>query len=389
MFCGETFPLIYCFSVKCTIFLLLCYQQISIAQQVINSLYLPPKEILSRTDKDTAYNLYHNKNKTIAEISEIIDVPINDLNELLNPPEFIKESDYRVKEYEFLTTEESINDRNLSFTQEVSDKLSTYGIKRLLKINRLKLSSVQTGFSRQEPIDKDLYEVYSMDDFILTNRNSVKAKYTSSKGNKVDILPGVENFGEGIFIEFSKDKIIDWYKGNSQNNMFIERIQNLARNARISEFGLTEEKNKMIQEPEYLAKFLLIHTFSHILIKELEFLVGYPATSLSERLYINENKMQGILIYTIAGAEGSFGGLVSQANTERFIKILHSAIIRAQDCASDPICYNSEGQGIGGLNLAACYSCTLLPETSCEEFNSYLDRGILIDKTENFGFYNF
>ncbi len=95
--------------------------------------------------------------------------------------------------------------------------------------------------------------------------------------------------------------------------------------------------------------------------------------------------MQGVLIYTMAGAEGSFGGLVSQSNPERFVKIVESALERAKDCASDPICYNSEGQGIGGLNLAACYSCSLLPETSCEEFNSYLDRALLIDK--DYGFY--
>jgi hypothetical protein len=129
-----------------------------------------------------------------------------------------------------------------------------------------------------------------------------------------------------------------------------------------------------------LTMFILIHTFAHILIKELEFLAGYPAASLQERLYINQNDMQGVLIYTIAGAEGSYGGLVSQANPERFAKIIVSALVRAKDCASDPICYHSDGQGIGGLNLAACYSCGLLPETSCEEFNSYLDRAVLIHR---------
>ena len=141
----------------------------------------------------------------------------------------------------------------------------------------------------------------------------------------------------------------------------------------------------MISNLSYLAKFIFIHTFSHILVKELKFLTGYSASSISERLYINEDDMQGVLIYTMAGAEGSFGGLVSQANSERFTKILYSALARAKDCASDPICYHSEGQGVGGLNLASCYSCGLLPETSCEEFNSYLDRAMLID-TE-FGFY--
>lgn len=94
----------------------------------------------------------------------------------------------------------------------------------------------------------------------------------------------------------------------------------------------------------------------------------------------------GFLIYTVAGAEGSYGGLVSQANEKDFFRILKSALIRATDCASDPICYHSEeGQGIGGLNMAACYSCSLLPDITCEEFNCFLDRALLID--EDFGLF--
>lgn len=131
---------------------------------------------------------------------------------------------------------------------------------------------------------------------------------------------------------------------------------------------------------------MLIHTLSHIPIKELEFMVGYPATSMNERLFIDEVEMFGILIYTVTGAERSFGGLVSQGKEDIFRNILLSALNRATDCASDPVCLNSmDGQGVGGLNIAACYSCTLLPETSCEEFNSFLDRGLLIDN--NLGFF--
>lgn len=353
---------------------------------ITNSLYLPHKDTLSKDDKLTAYNLMHNKGKTIEDISDFLDIPLSSLNELFNPSDFIKETDYRLKEYLFLTTEESPDDNNLSYEEEKSDELIKFGISKLLKIKRLKLSSVQTGYSRQEPIDKDLYAEYSMDDFVPASRHSVKAKYTSSKGNKTEILPGVESFGEGIFIDFNADKLGNWFNEQSKNENFNKRIKIIEDNAINSSFNLSEEKQKMVENPAYLSKFLFLHTFSHILIKELEFLVGYPATSLSERLYINENDMQGILIYTIAGAEGSFGGLVSQANSDRFLKIVNSALVRAKDCASDPICYNSEGQGIGGLNLAACYSCTLLPETSCEEFNSYLDRAILIDN--EFGYYS-
>ena len=48
------------------------------------------------------------------------------------------------------------------------------------------------------------------------------------------------------------------------------------------------------------------------------------------------------------------------------------------------------GQGRDSLNLAACYSCTLVPETSCEEYNVFLDRGVVIGTVENpnMGFYS-
>ncbi len=358
---------------------------------ITNSLYLPTLEIKKEV-KDKIKTLYELADKSAEDIQEKINtnqlqLTISQIEEVMFPEnqDFIKEVDYRLREYQYLTTNESPDDKNLVFEQENSDQLVSFGITKLLKINRLKLTSVQTGYSRQEPIDKDLFANKTMEDFISVSKHAVKAKYTTSKGKNTKLLPGIESFGEGIFIDFDKEKISTWFEKQSKNEPFNKRISILKNNAENSSFRLSEEKEKMFANLEYLATFLFIHTFSHILIKELEFLTGYPATSLSERLYINENDMQGVLIYTMAGAEGSFGGLVSQANSERFTKILNSALARAKDCASDPICYHSEGQGVGGLNLASCYSCGLLPETSCEEFNSYLDRAMLIDN--EFGFF--
>jgi hypothetical protein len=69
-------------------------------------------------------------------------------------------------------------------------------------------------------------------------------------------------------------------------------------------------------------------------------------------------------------------------------KILEPALVRAKDCASYPICFltgdDGQGQGVSGTNLAACYSCAMLPETSCEEFNRFLDRKILVDEQMGF-----
>lgn len=359
---------------------------------ITNSLYLP-SVIIKKEVKDQIKTLYELAGLSSEQIkakinNKEIHLTTNQIDEILFPEnqDFIKEIDYRFREYQYLKTNSSPDDKNLIFEQEESKELKDIGISKLLKINRLKLTSVQTGYSRQEPIDKDLFANNSMDDFIPVSKHAVKAKYTSSKGNRTKILPGIESFGEGIFIDFDKSKITDWYNQQAKNPDFNRRIELLKNNAETSSYRITEEKEKMFANIEYLSTFIFIHTFSHILIKELEFLTGYPATSISERLYVNEENMQGVLIYTMAGAEGSFGGLVSQANSERFVKILNSALARAKDCASDPICYNSEGQGIGGLNLACCYSCGLLPETSCEEFNSYLDRALLIDNT--FGIYN-
>jgi len=353
---------------------------------ITNSLYLPTSNI-SREVEQKINTLYNDAEFTVEQIERKLQITKQQIEEVINPKnyDFVKEVDYRLGEYKYLTTQESPEDRNLSFESIQLDELDKFGICQLLKVGRLKMSSVQTGYSRQEPIDKDLFADYSMNDFIPVNRYTIKPKYTSSKGNKTNILPGIESFGEGIFVDFDKEKISEWFNRNIQNNDFKQRLDTLSENAQNSTYRLTEEKQCIVSKQAYLAKFILIHTFLHILIKELEFLTGYPATSLSERLYINENDMDGILIYTIAGAEGSYGGLVAQARPDRFIKIIKSALARARDCASDPICYHSEGQGIGGLNLASCYSCGLLPETSCEEFNSYLDRRMLIDK--DFGFY--
>lgn len=94
--------------------------------------------------------------------------------------------------------------------------------------------------------------------------------------------------------------------------------------------------------------------------------------------------MNGVLIYTIAGSEGSYGGLTSLCDDNKIGKLIQSAMIRAKDCATDPICYHTSGQGVGYLNLSACFSCSLLPETSCEMFNSFLDRRVLIDNELGF-----
>jgi hypothetical protein len=134
---------------------------------------------------------------------------------------------------------------------------------------------------------------------------------------------------------------------------------------------------------EITPRLVVIHTLAHALIDQLALDAGYPAASLRERLYIAED-MEGLLIYTATtDSAGSLGGLIAQGETERLEHTLRSAIARSAWCSADPVCIEAEGQGTDALNLAACHVCALLPETSCEEMNTLLDRALLVGTPEN------
>lgn len=343
---------------------------------IFNSIFIPiAKEEELTAEQKNQIAVLNNLSFTPEEIADRINVDISIVKASLGigaeiERELETEEQYRLKEYNYILSENQSTYANFISEKMVAETLSQYGIKSLTKIKRLKMTSVQTGYTRQEPYDRDEF---------LRDGSTAKVMYTSRWANEARYLPAVESYGEGVLIELDKTAIEQWYEANK--DVITNRVNRLKKNALGSENIISKAELSEFHS----AKYLLIHTLSHILIKELEFLCGYPATSICERLYDDESDMQGVLIYTIAGTEGSYGGLVSQGNVGRFEKLLQSALTRACDCASDPVCYNSESQGIGGQNLAACYSCALLPENSCENFNSYLDRAVLIDS--EFGFF--
>ena len=280
------------------------------------------------------------------------------------------ENEYRYDEYKFITEKDNEDiEGKLIFSKVNKNYYQNILIKSVYKMSKIKMTSVQTSYTRQEPIS---IESYLEDNEEETKKKTpIIKKFTSEKGENTKYLPAVESYGEGVFFEFNDDALNEWINNNPKIK---ERIEEIERNHRNLETNLNKD---LIITPKYV----LIHTFSHLIIKELEYLCGYPSTSIQERLYIDPYlKMNGVLIYTVAGTEGSYGGITSICDNEQIGKLIVSAMMRATDCTTDPICYHSDGQGVGKLNLSACFSCTLLPETSCEMFNSYLDRRILIDK---------
>ena len=361
---------------------------------VMNSLFIPQPEIKLSHDQKATIRLLSTTGNSAEQIAAVTKIALKDVQQVLGEGVYLSENDFRKNEYHYLLNEYQylLNTGNFKSVEKdliledipINDELKNFGFDKIIKIKRLKLTSVQTGYTRLSPMDKDIFS-NSRDKFIRFDNKDIplKAKFTIAKPNETEYLMGVENFGEGIFIKWNDERMKYFTDELMKNERAKQEITTLYHKSR-------DKTNQMVNPEKitntnHMGKFLLIHSFSHLIIKELEFLCGYPSSSVSERIYCDSDTMNGLLIYTIAGSEGSFGGLIKQADSDNFSKILSSALLRARDCSSDPICYESDGQGVGGLNYAACYSCLLISETSCEEFNSFLDRKILIDK--NYGFF--
>lgn len=185
----------------------------------------------------------------------------------------------------------------------------------------------------------------------------------------VDWLPGMEVLGEGIFMMLNEDTLTTW----EQRDDVVARCSPIVANygSRFSTLGADPDR-------EITPRFLLLHTLAHVLISQLSLECGYPAASLRERIY-SSGRMAGLLVYTAAAdSAGSLGGLIAQAEPKRLAASVLEGLARAAWCSADPLCAESEASGVDSLNLAACHACCLLPETSCEEMNTLLDRGVIV-----------
>lgn len=309
---------------------------------------------------------------------------ISNLNTLSAKPEY-SETDFRLDEYKTFTGSISISDYPTLVFQNMNDSILEYlstakdkkireiveysmqTIKKVVKIERLRVVTAFEGFSR---LDTPNYPGRDEDNSIqfkdYDDKKSPAKKVPAYGLGKTNWLPAVENYGEGIFIEIN-----DSFYRKIFMPGFIKRI-------------------KKIDKPPL---YVLLHTLSHLLIRELAYECGYPSASIRERLYYSEEpdkKMAGMLLYTAAGdSQGSMGGLAAMADPEKFFSLLFNAVRTAEWCSNDPLCIESDTQGINNSNLAACHSCSLLPETSCENFNSALDRATITGHTnENKKFVN-
>lgn len=184
-------------------------------------------------------------------------------------------------------------------------------------------------------------------------------------------LPGIEVYGEGLFVTLNEEAVCDWET----------RPEVVDRAAELEARRAQSFQGQTFLTDTASARMVMTHTLAHVLIRQLAFECGYASASLRERLYVKRGPggRAGLLVYTAAGdSEGSLGGLARQGQAPRLAETLVAGLSQAAWCSTDPVCIESDGQGVAAMNLAACHACALVAETSCTHFNSLLDRELLV-----------
>lgn len=235
---------------------------------------------------------------------------------------------------------------------------------RIAPVSRLKVVMAQRGYVRVDPIEGKTIDVSYEEQLPL--------------GKTEKWFPGVELNGEGIFISVDSS---DFRPRGRAELEWAEVYRQCGKGG--CEYGenLFRDQDSAVKDHlELHPLFVWWHSFSHRLITWLAIDSGYSAASLRERVYC-DGAEGGILLYASQpGGDGSLGGLLGLVRKEerRFERILKDSYISANFCSNDPFCgeMSMKKNSYAG---AACYACLLLPETSCEHRNMWLDRRLLLE----------
>jgi len=244
------------------------------------------------------------------------------------------------------------------------------GIGGLVVVPELREVRVQVSFSRFDSVSANLQGEYEFE-----GRRVKPAVLTLPTGNE-KWLPAAEIRGEGIFVELDPARLADWEARPEVQ----ARSQQLERALAAAERG-----------GEYLGiRFYLLHSLSHLLLTAISLECGYSASAIRERIYCSQDpaevpQMAAILLSTgTTGSEGTLGGLVEEGR--RLAHHLREAWELGRLCSNDPVCAAhapASDPRARHAEGAACHGCLYIAECSCERFNRYLDRALVVPTIGN------
>lgn len=280
--------------------------------------------------------------------------------------EIVGETDIKGPEWEVLTAANPPVDYPNFMSKKVAIPSGfEKHIGRVLLLERLREVNALLGFTRVEAPEE-------------ASNPSERPQMASLARRKLNWVPANQVHGEGIFIQFDEGALRTW-----------EALQGVRYVDQMLESGHRGWRNSRHLDPNegYPGiRYAMLHTLSHLLIRELALECGYNAASIRERIYADTsgaNPQAGILIYTAAAdSDGTLGGLVDLGKPENLGRLLCQALNRSKICSSDPLCSEHDPGKDRSLHAAACHACSLVAETSCERGNRYLDRSLLVPTLE-------
>ncbi len=235
-------------------------------------------------------------------------------------------------------------------------------VERLVLAHKLREVRAQIGFTRIEPVTADLQGEFDL------------GVEVQDLGLQTDWLPATEILGEGVFIQLDEARVQAWEK----------RPQVIQRGVALLA-GYDAWAEGVDRAPPFPGiRFYMLHSLAHLLVSAVSLEAGYSASSIRERIYCaagdSDTPMAGILLSTgSSGTDGTLGGLVEQGrHLERHFR---RAFQLGKLCSNDPVCGHHSPQGDPSerfLEGAACHGCLFIAECSCERFNCYLDRALVV-----------
>ncbi|SNR85817.1 DUF1998 domain-containing protein [Blastococcus mobilis] len=233
-------------------------------------------------------------------------------------------------------------------------------LRQVVQVERLREVQAMVGFTRIDaPAQGDLQPTF---------RAPLSA-------GRVGWVPAVERRGEGIFLELRESEVVAW-SAQVEDHPHVEALR--------SSYARWRSNRDLSPDPGFtIPRYLLIHTLSHLLLRQVALECGYSSASIRERLYVGtrDRPTAGVLLSTAASdSEGTLGGLVALADARFLGRLLDQALEDAQTCSSDPLCRERVPESPSDqLHAAACHACLFASETSCEAGNRWLHRGVLVD----------
>lgn len=239
----------------------------------------------------------------------------------------------------------------------------TSKLERVVKVHRLREVIAQVGFTRFEASVSDINGELDVD----VERAALAREMTW--------VPAIENRGEGIFLALKPSAVNAWLERPAVGQRGVELLRGFKLWAK-------DHGGDAARFPGL--PFIMLHSLSHLLIASVALDCGYASSSIRERIYVGKDAY-GVLLYTASpDAEGTLGGLVEAAG--RIDRYLEQAIDLGRLCANDPVCahHSADNEEDDRLLLgAACHGCLLLPESSCEKRNDFLDRALVVPTVDS------